>query len=94
MDGKEEICIFVLVLCYSYSYFVCKRFTIKTITLSTEVKQNLQKFPSEKMNVTKNTFFFLSRAPTHYNFTSNSRALYELKRKVCPSKSVCGIFHF
>ena len=46
------------------------------------------------MNVTKNTFFFLSRALTHYNFTLNSRALYELKRKVCPSKSVCGIFHF
>ena len=38
--------------------------------------------------------FFLSRAPTHYSFTFNSRFLYELKHKVRLSKSVCGIFHF
>ena len=25
----------------------------------------LKKFPSDKMNVTKNALFFLSRAPTH-----------------------------
>ena len=54
----------------------------------------LKKFPSDKINITKNTLFFLSRAPTHYSFTFNSQFLYELKRMVHLSKTVCGIFHF
>ena len=54
----------------------------------------LKKFPSEKINSTKNTLFFLSRAPTHHSFTFNLRFLYELKRKVRLFKTVCGIFHF
>ena len=54
----------------------------------------LQKFPSEKINVTKNPLFFLSRAPTHHSFTFNLRFLYELKHKVCFSKTVFGIFNF
>ena len=29
----------------------------------------LTKFPSDKVNVTKNAHFFLSRAPTHHSFT-------------------------
>ena len=33
----------------------------------------LNKFPSDKMNDTKNAHFFLSRAPTHHSFTFNSR---------------------
>ena len=42
----------------------------------------------------KNCPFFLSRAPTQYSFTFNSRFLYELKHKVRISITVCGIFHF
>ena len=53
-----------------------------------------KKFPSGKINVTKNTFFFLSRAPTHHSFTFNLRFLSELKHKVCLSKTVCEVFYF
>ena len=59
-----------------------------------EIKQILKKFPSDKINGTKNALFFLSRAPTHHSFTFNLRLLYELKHKVRHSKTVCGIFHF
>ena len=54
----------------------------------------LKKSLSDKINGTKNAFFFLSRVPTHYSFTFNLRFLYELKHKVRLSKNVCGIFHF
>ena len=54
----------------------------------------LKKFPSDKINGTKNALFFLSRAPTHHSFTFNLRFLYELKHKVRLSKTLRGIFHF
>ena len=54
----------------------------------------LKKIPSDKINFTKNALFLLSRAPTHHSFTFNLRFLYELKGKVCLSKTVCVIFHF
>ena len=54
----------------------------------------LKKFPSDKINGIKNALFFLSQAPTHHSFTFNLRLLYELKHKVCLSKTVCGIFNF
>ena len=54
----------------------------------------LKKFPSNKINGTKTALFFLSRAPTRHGFTFNFRFLYELKHKVCVSKTLCGIFHF
>ena len=54
----------------------------------------LKKVPSDKINGTKNALFFLSRAPTHHNFTFNLRFLYELKHKARHSKTVGGIFHF
>ena len=54
----------------------------------------LKKFPSDKINGTKNALFFLSQAATHQNFTFNLRCLYELKRKVRLSKTACEIFHF
>ena len=54
----------------------------------------LKKCLSDKLNVTKNALFFLSRAPTHDSFNFTLRFLYELKHKVHLSKSVCGIFHF
>ena len=53
-----------------------------------------KKISSDKINGTKNALFFLSRDPTHHNFSFNLRFLYELKRKVRLSKTVCGIFHF
>ena len=54
----------------------------------------LKAFPLHKINVTKSTLFFLSRAPTHHSLTFNSQFLYELKHKGRLSKTVCGIFHF
>ena len=57
----------------------------------------LKKLPSDKINGTKNAFFFLSRAATlnsNCSFTFNLRFLYELKHKVCLSKTVCEISHF
>ena len=53
----------------------------------------LKKFPSDKINGTKNALFFLSRAPTHHSFTFNLRFLYELKHKVRLSEAVCEIFN-
>ena len=52
----------------------------------------LKKIPLDKINGTKNAFFFLSRAPTHHSFAFDLRFLYELKHKVRLSKTVCGIF--
>ena len=37
-------------------------------TLYIELRTNVTKFSSEKINVT-NALFFLSRAPTHHSFT-------------------------
>ena len=54
----------------------------------------LKKIPLDKINGTKNAFFFLSRAPTHHSFAFDLRFLYELKHKVRLSKTVCEIFHF
>ena len=54
----------------------------------------LRTFPSNKINGTKNTLIFLSRAPAHHGFTFNLRFLYEQKHKVRLPKSLCGIFHF
>ena len=54
----------------------------------------LKKSPSDKLNGTKNALYFLSRAPTHHCFTVNLRFLFELKHKVCLSKTVCGVLHF
>ena len=54
----------------------------------------LKKFSSDKISDTKNAIFFILRAPTHHSFTFNLRFLYELKRKVVVSETVCGILHF
>ena len=54
----------------------------------------LKKFPSDKINVRKNAFFFLLRAPTHHSFTFNSQFLYKLKHKVHLSETMRGIFLF
>ena len=54
----------------------------------------LKKNLLDKISGTKNALFFLSRAPTHHSFTFNLRFLYEMKRNIRLSKTVCGIFHF
>ena len=54
----------------------------------------LKKISFDKVNGTKNAFFFLLRTPTHNSFTLNLWLLYELKYKVHLSKTVCGIFNF
>ena len=53
----------------------------------------LKKFPSDKINVTKNSLFLLSRASTHHSFAFNLQFLSELKRKVHFPKSASGIPH-
>ena len=50
------------------------------------------KNPSDKINVTINTSFFLSPAPPQNS--SGSRFLNELKLKLRLSKSMCEFFHF
>ena len=54
----------------------------------------LKKFPSDKINLTKNALFFILRAPTLHSFTFNSQFLHELKHMVHLSKTVRGISHF
>ena len=54
----------------------------------------LKNIPKDKISDAKNALFFLSRAPAHHCFTFNLRLLYELKHKVCLSKTVCGVLHF
>ena len=49
---------------------------------------------SDKIKLTKNAPFFLSRIPTHHSFTFNSQFLYELKHMVHLSKTARGIFYF
>ena len=63
-------------------------------TIRWDKTQILKKFPSDKINSTKNALVFLSRAPTLRSFTFNLRFLNELKHKFRLSESVCGIFHF
>ena len=46
----------------------------------------LKKFPSDKINGTKNALFFLSQAPIHHSFTFNLQFLAEtqdLSLQIC-----------
>ena len=53
------------------------------------MKQMLKHFPlDKKKNDTKNILFFLSQ------FYFYLKLFYELKQKIHPSESVCGIFCF
>ena len=54
----------------------------------------LKKIPSDKVNVTHNAFFFLSRTPTHHSFTFNSLFLYELSIRFVPLKVCARDFPF
>ena len=65
-----------------------------TLYINIKHKTNIKKNCSEKINVTKNALFLLSRATTHHSFTFNSQFLYELKHKVHLSKTVAWDFRF
>ena len=56
--------------------------------------QMIKSLPSDKINGTKNAFFFLSWGPYYHSFTFSLRFLYKLEDKVRLSKTVCVIFHF
>ena len=76
---------------------ICKSMNIlKVYSISThwDKTQILKQVSSDKISDTKNVLFFSLRAPTHHSFSFNIRFLYELKRKVRLSKTVCGIFRF
>ena len=49
----------------------------------------LKELPPDKINIMKNTLFFLSRVPTHKNL----QFLYKMKHMVHLSQTVSGIFH-
>ena len=69
-------------------FWKCIQYTIRR-----DKTQMLKKIPLDKINSTKRALFFISRASTNHSFTFNVWFLYELKLKVRPSKTVCGIFH-
>ena len=54
----------------------------------------LKKFPSGKINVTKNAILFLSQTLAHHSFTLNSQFFHRLKHMIHPTKTVREIFHF
>ena len=82
--------------CMKKYFLICKSICIlKMYSIRCTLRQNiLKKFPSDNINGTEKAVYFLSWAPTHHSFTFNLRFLNELKRNVCLSKIVCGIFHF
>ena len=55
--------------------------------------QILKKFPSDKINGTKNALFFL-RAPNDHSFIFNLQFLYEMKHMLCLSKKCVCEFPF
>ena len=61
-------------------------------TIHWDKAQMLKKFPLDKINGTKDAVFFLSRDPTHHSFIFNLPFAYELKHKICLSKTVCVIW--
>ena len=54
----------------------------------------LKKFPSDKINGTKNVFFFSSIVSSNSSCTFNLRFLCELRRKVRLHKALCRTFHY
>ena len=51
----------------------------------------LKTFPSDKIEVTENSLFFLQLAPTYHSFTFNWWLLYELKHKICFCKKIISL---
>ena len=83
--------------CMEECLLICKSIYLLKIYLIHYILQknaNVKKIPSDKINVTKNALFFLSRTSAQRSFTFNWQFLYELKHRVYLSNTVCGIFHF
>ena len=83
---------------FSQQHFVKTSWTL-LCTFSESVFNTLyietkHKFPSGKINSTKNALFFLLQARTYHSFTFNLWFLYELKHKIHLSETVHGIFYF
>ena len=65
-------------------------------TIHWDKTKMFKKFLSDKINLTKGAFFFLSWAPTRDSFTFNSQFLYQLKQMAHFSKTVSvskTVFH-
>ena len=73
---------------------VCMLWKCIQYTIHWDKTEMLKEFSSNKINGAKNALFFLLRVLTRHSFTLNLWFLYQLKYKVCLSKSMCGIFHF
>ena len=58
-----------------YCFLICKSIYIPKVysihTIHWDKTEMLKRFPSDKTNDTKKALCFLSRAPTHHNFTFN-----------------------
>ena len=73
---------------------VCIFWKCTQYTIHWDKTKMLKKFPSDKINGTKNALFFLSQVPAHHSSTFNLWFLYESKHKIRLSKIMFGIFHF
>ena len=81
----------VIFLLYK-SAFILKYYTIHYYTRHWDKTQILKKFPSGKINVTKNALFSFVRSTwSQFYF---QQFLYWAEAKGSLAKTVCGIFHF
>ena len=77
----------------SKSVLICKRiYILKVYSIHWTLKKT--QIPSDKIKLQKVNSFFLHELQLSQLITFNTGSLHELKHKVYPSKSVCGIFHF
>ena len=82
--------------CMKQYFLICKNVYIliwKFIqcTIHWNKTQMLKRFSSDKINATQNAFLLFLKAPIYHSFTFNFWFLYELKHKICLSKTVCEI---
>ena len=84
--------IYIYIYIYIYVYIFWKFYSIHyTLEWNTAIKKI---YHLDKINITKNAFFFLSWALTHHNFTLNLQFISELKHKTDLSKSILGFSIF
>ena len=74
-------------------FFDMQKYTYSESLVNTLYTEIIKKIPLDKIKVTKNALFFLSRALTNHSFTFNLQFLYKLKHKVYLSKIAYGVFH-
>ena len=71
-------------------FWKCIQYTVHWSKTQLSKKKNLL----DKTNGRENALSFIPRAPNHPCFSFNLRFVYELKLKVCLTKTVCRTFHF